>query len=671
MASLTVRQLDDKVKKLLRLRAARHGRSMEDEIRTILGQAAQAADARCSKHSTRRHAPARAAVRQSFSAPSSGWLVPEQPRAERPAVTARRVLLIIGGGIAAYKSLDLIRRLQDHGATVRCILTKAAQEFVTPLAAGALAGGAVFTDLFDPKSEFDVGHIRLARDTDLVVVAPATADLMAKMAGGHADDLASAVLLATDKPILVAPAMNPMMWSHKATQRNLAQLIDDGVATVGPNAGEMAERGEAGTGRMAEPTEIAAAAVTLLDNATGERPLDRQARRHHLGADARADRSGALHRQPLVRQAGPCDRSGGGGGRRRGGAGVRAGQRARSDRRAESSRSKSARQMLDAVERALPADCAIFAAAVADWRVADARLEKIKKTKGGMPALSLVENPDILATVAHRKSKRPPLVIGFAAETENLVPNAKDKLKRKGCDWIIANDVSLESGVMGGDSQQGAHCDGAAASKSGRRNRRTTSHAHWLAASRRALAGGHVMNGVEITLQRLPHSDGLPLPHYQSALAAGLDLIAAVAADAPVVIAPGDRALIPTGIAIALPPGYEAQVRPRSGLGVAPRRHRVEFARHDRRGLSRRNTGHSCKSGTRAIHSRARRARCADRHRRYNASRRFAKLQVSMKPHAEFGVLGLRGLFRGKETRNRSTRSVVVIYYRRLSGRSA
>jgi len=450
MASLTVRQLDDKVKKLLRLRAARHGRSMEDEIRTILGQAAQAADREIPEAF---NPPARAgapAVRQSFSAPSGGWLVPEQPRAERPAVTARRVLLIIGGGIAAYKSLDLIRRLQDHGATVRCILTKAAQEFVTPLAAGALAGGAVYTDLFDPKSEFDVGHVRLARDTDLVVVAPATADLMAKMAGGHADDLASAVLLATDKPVLVAPAMNPMMWSNKATQRNLARLIDDGVATVGPNAGEMAERGEAGTGRMAEPTEIAAAAVTLLDNATGDRPLT---------GKRVVITSGPTH-EPIDPVRYIANRSSGKQGHAIAAAAAAAGAEVvlvsgpvnvPDPIGVKIIKVESARQMLDAVERALPADCAIFAAAVADWRVADARLEKIKKTKGGTPALSLVENPDILATVAQRKSKRPPLVIGFAAETENLVPNAKDKLKRKGCDWIIANDVSLESGIMGGD----------------------------------------------------------------------------------------------------------------------------------------------------------------------------------------------------------------------------
>ena len=365
-----------------------------------------------------------AAAQPAASTPSRGSS-PEPSRDERAPATARRVLLIIGGGIAAYKSLDLIRRLQDHGIAVRCVLTKAAQEFVTPLAAGALAGGHVFTDLFDPKSEFDVGHIRLARDTDLVVVAPATADLMAKMAGGHADDLASAVLLATDKPILIAPAMNPMMWSHKATQRNLAQLIDDGVAIVGPNAGEMAERGEAGTGRMAEPTEIAGAAVMLLERHGRRAPTRRQAHRHHLGPDARADRSGALHRQPLLRQARSRDRRGGGGGRRRRDAGVRARSTCPIRPACKIIKVESARQMLDAVEKALPADCAIFAAAVADWRVADARSEKIKKTKAGMPPLSLVENPDILATIAHRKSGRPRLVIGFAAETENLVANAQ------------------------------------------------------------------------------------------------------------------------------------------------------------------------------------------------------------------------------------------------------
>ena len=441
MASLTVRGLTDDLKRRLRLRAAGNGRSVEEEIRHILKGAAARGDE-----------PPRAAapVRQSFSTPSGGWMVPDTLRDERAAVTTRRALLIIGGGIAAYKSLDLIRRLQDHGVTVRCILTKAAQEFVTPLAAGALAGGHVYTDLFDPKSEFDVGHIRLARDTGLVIVAPATADLMAKMAGGHADDLASAVLLATDKPILIAPAMNPMMWAHKATQRNLAQLIDDGVAIVGPNAGEMAERGEAGTGRMAEPVEIAAAAVTLIDGAAGPRPL---------AGKRVVITSGPTH-EPIDPVRYIANRSSGKQGHAIAAAAAAAGAEVvlisgpvniPDPVGARITKVESAQQMLEAVEKALPADCAVFAAAVADWRVADARSEKIKKTKAGMPALSLIENPDILSTIAHRKSARPRLVIGFAAETENLIPNAKDKLKRKGCDWIIANDVSLESGVMGGD----------------------------------------------------------------------------------------------------------------------------------------------------------------------------------------------------------------------------
>jgi phosphopantothenoylcysteine decarboxylase / phosphopantothenate---cysteine ligase len=446
MASLTVRQLDDKIKKLLRLRAARHGRSMEDEIRIILGQAALGQGAQQAAQPA-----AQAAGRDALE-------TNDPPAVDQPAAPPRvetndgrgRALLIIGGGIAAYKSLDLIRRLQDRGVTVRCVLTQAAQEFVTPLAAGALACGHVYTDLFDAKSEFDVGHIRLARDTDLVVVAPATADLMAKMAGGHADDLASAVLLATDKPILIAPAMNPMMWSHRATQRNLAQLIDDGVAIVGPNAGEMAERGEAGTGRMAEPQEIAAAAATLIERTTGEQPL---------AGKRIIVTSGPTH-EPIDPVRYIANRSSGKQGHAIAAAAAMAGAEVvlvsgpvtvPDPLGVKVIKVEAARQMLDAVEKALPADCAIFAAAVADWRVADAKSEKIKKTKGGAPALALVENPDILSAVAHRKSERPQLVIGFAAETENLVTNAKDKLKRKGCDWIIANDVSPSGGVMGGD----------------------------------------------------------------------------------------------------------------------------------------------------------------------------------------------------------------------------
>src|ERR1051326_8344816 len=241
MASLTVRQLDEALKKKLRLRAARNGRSVEDEVRTILRSAAADGDSFANAPITTSSAPA-----------------------PKPDSSTMRALLIIGGGIAAYKSLDLIRRLRERGIAVRVVMTDAAQKFITPLSAGAISGEHPYTDLFDTKLELDVGHIRLARDTRLVIVAPATADLMAKMANGHADDLASAVLLATDRPVLLAPAMNPKMWSHKATARNLAQLKADGVALVGPNAGEMAESGEAGTGRMAEPLKTVAAAQALL-----------------------------------------------------------------------------------------------------------------------------------------------------------------------------------------------------------------------------------------------------------------------------------------------------------------------------------------------------------------------------------------------------------------------
>src|SRR5580704_9169988 len=246
MASLTIRKLDDAIRDRLRLRAARNGRSVEDEVRVILREASQ--------HRTPLAAPVSQELSQAFTA--SG--------AQADASTQPRVTLIIGGGIAAYKALDLIRRLKERHIDVRCVLTRAAQQFVTPLAASALSNERAYTDLFDPESEFDAGHIRLARDCDLIVVAPATADLMAKMAQGHADDLASAILLATNRPILLAPAMNPLMWNNAATRRNVAQLERDGVAMVGPNAGEMAEAGEAGVGRMAEPIEIAAAAERFL-----------------------------------------------------------------------------------------------------------------------------------------------------------------------------------------------------------------------------------------------------------------------------------------------------------------------------------------------------------------------------------------------------------------------
>jgi phosphopantothenoylcysteine decarboxylase/phosphopantothenate--cysteine ligase len=428
MASLTVRQLDDKLKRLLRLRAAQHGRSMEDEVRVILRQAAE---------DTGREALDR------INPPTK----PVRHTAPAAEAATKRILLIIGGGIAGYKSLDLIRRLQDRGASVRCILTAAAQHFVTPLAAGALAGERAYTDLFDPQSEFDVGHIRMARDTDLIIIAPATADLIAKMASGHADDLATAVLLATDKPVLIAPAMNPLMWAAKATQRNLAQLRADGIHLIGPNTGEMAERGEAGVGRMAEPLEIAAAAEAMLRGAgslgglrmlvtsgpTSE-PLDpvRVLANRSSGKQGHAIATAAAAAgAEVVLISGPVNLPDPPG--------------------VAVVHIETARQMLAAVEKALPADIAVFAAAVADWRPQQASQSKIKK-HGRPPTIELVENPDILSTVAHRKSGRPPLVIGFAAETDNVIANAKAKLKKKACDWILANDVSPETGIMGGDS---------------------------------------------------------------------------------------------------------------------------------------------------------------------------------------------------------------------------
>ncbi len=443
MASITIRRLDDELKRRLRLRAARHGRSMEDEARTILRQAAAREESGGETGVPRGRTPGgeRAAAE------------PARKEAIAPASGAGRVLLIISGGIAAYKSLELIRRLKERGLDVRCILTAAAEEFVTPLSAGALSGVRAFTDLFDAASEFDIGHIRLAREADLVLVAPATADLMAKMAGGRADDLASAVLLATGSPVLVAPAINPHMWEHPATRRNLARLIDDGVAVVGPNAGEMAEAGEAGVGRMAEPLEIVAATLPLLGRvAIGDA----------LAGKRVIVTSGPTH-EPIDPVRYIANRSSG----KQGHAIAAAAAAAGADVTLVSGpvnlpdpvgvntvKVETAQDMLAAVTGALPADAAVFAAAVADWRVAQRHANKLKKQTGRSPKLGLIENPDILATVARNASMRPSLVIGFAAETEHIIEHAKDKLARKGCDWIVANDVSAAAGVMGGDSNR-------------------------------------------------------------------------------------------------------------------------------------------------------------------------------------------------------------------------
>src|SRR5438876_6679546 len=405
MASITIRQLGDDLKRRLRLRAARNGRSMEDEARTILRDAASLEAGRIE---------ARAAAHQ--RAAPRGRVVADGPAREAGAARAadtKHILLIIGGGIAAYKALDLIRRLKERELAVRCILTKAAQEFITPLSAAALSGERAFTDLFDPQTEFDIGHIRLAREADLIVLAPATADLMAKLAGGHADDLASAVLLATDRPVLVAPAMNPRMWEHKATRRNLVQLIADGVAVVGPNSGEMAEASEAGIGRMAEPLEIVAAVLSLIGRAAGEGAL----------AGKRVIVTSGPTHEPIDPVRYIANRSSG----KQGHAIARAAAEAGAEVTLISGpvdlpdpagihivHIETARDMLEAVEKALPADVAVFAAAVADWRVAAPNTRKFKKGTE-VPTLVLAENPDILAAVAGRKSKRPALVIGFAA----------------------------------------------------------------------------------------------------------------------------------------------------------------------------------------------------------------------------------------------------------------
>ncbi len=365
----------------------------------------------------------------------------------------KRILLIISGGIAAYKCLELIRRARDAGLSVRVIMTDAATKFVTPLSVGALTNERVFTNLFDLDDEREIGHIRLARDTDLIVVAPATADLMAKMAGGHADDLASAVLLATDKPVLAAPAMNPHMWQHAATRRNFALLQADGVHFVGPETGEMAESGEAGLGRMAEPTTILAAIQSLMGSTPQNRlPLKG---RHILVT------SGPTH-EPIDPVRYIANRSSGKQGNAIAGAAAKLGARVTlvtgptslpDPKGVTTIHVETADQMLVAVRGALAADVAIFAAAVADWRVANASDQKIKKNgKQDTPSLDLVENSDILKTIAHEKpGVRPPLVIGFAAETQHVIENAKKKRKAKGCDWIVANDVSPRTGIMGGD----------------------------------------------------------------------------------------------------------------------------------------------------------------------------------------------------------------------------
>ncbi len=420
MASITIRNLDDDAKERLRIRAAQNGRSMEEEARILLaGQDI---------------APQAVAVSSGAGASLAG----------------KRILLIIGGGIAAYKTPDLIRRLRERGAHVRPLMTAAAQQFVTPLTIGAVSADHVFTDLFSREDEQDVGHIRLARDADLIVVAPATADLMAKMANGLADDLASAVLLARKVPVLVAPAMNPAMWDNPATRRNRLTLEKTAFASSA-RRGEMAESGEAGTGRMSEPLAIVAAIENLL--APQAKPL---------AGKTIVMTSGPTH-EPIDPVRYIANRSSGKQGHAIAAALARLGATVHlvsgpvtipDPEGVDVIHVETAREMKAAVERHLPADAAIMVAAVADWRTANEAGQKIKKKPGeSAPTLAMVENPDILAGVGH-SDKRPGLVVGFAAETQDVAENARAKLEKKGADWIVANDVSHApdgSSVMGGD----------------------------------------------------------------------------------------------------------------------------------------------------------------------------------------------------------------------------
>lgn len=425
MASLTIRNLSPEVKEALRIRAAKNGISMEEEARRLL------------------------------SNPNTLTISPSQASTlDVQSLQSKSLLLIIGGSIAAYKALDLIRRLQERGAHLNIIMTKAAQKFITPLAAEALSGRNVYSDLFSRAEEHDIGHIRLARNADLIILAPATANRIAKIANGIGDDLADCVLLAARCPLLIAPAMNPAMWIHPATVRNVAKLRADGVHIVGPEIGEMAERDETGCGRMSEPLTIVAAIETLLG--VQEKPLSG---RHFIVT------SGPTH-EPIDPVRYLANRSSGKQGHAIATALAHLGAKITlicgpvhlaPPQEVKIVRVETAYQMLQAVQAALPADGAIFVAAVCDWRSQTQSLHKIKKSAHKTPpSLHMVENPDILATIGHA-ANRPPLVIGFAAETSELILNAQKKCIEKGADFILANDISLQAdgtSVMGADTNQ-------------------------------------------------------------------------------------------------------------------------------------------------------------------------------------------------------------------------
>ncbi|MCP5075144.1 MAG: bifunctional phosphopantothenoylcysteine decarboxylase/phosphopantothenate--cysteine ligase CoaBC [Rhodobacteraceae bacterium] len=474
----------------------------------------------------------------------------------------RRILLVIGGGIAAYKSLDLIRRLQDRGADVVPVMTRAAEEFVTPLSVSALAGQKAYRDLFDLTDEAEMGHIQLSRAADLIVVAPATANLMAKMAQGIADNLATTLLMATDKRVLIAPAMNVQMWQHAATQRNLQVLQDDGVLAIGPNEGDMA-CGEYGPGRMAEVSEIVAAVENVLLNGPlkGKHVIVTSGPTHEPIDPVRyiANRSSGTQGSAIANAlagmgarvtfvTGPVSSELPGG--------------------CEIVQVETATEMKAAVDAALPVDAAIFAAAVADWRVTSQSGSKIKKDGSGkLPVLEFTENPDILATVSQLKTGRPQLVVGFAAETDDVMANATAKRARKGCDWIVANDVSPETGIMGGAENAVTLISEDAADVWPRMSKDEV--AHKLAAR---IAGRSRMADLKVKITRLAGSDdAIALPAYETSGAAGMDLRANLpdaVREHGLTLEPGRRTLVPTGLALEIPPGFEAQIRPRSGLAL-------------------------------------------------------------------------------------------------------
>lgn len=501
MANISIRNLDDSIKAALQRRALAERCSMEEFLRRCLTQAAEN-PAKAAQALQVSAAPAMISAEGAAPGQDGGG----QSRAEQrgaaafaagTALRGKTVLLIIGGSIAAYKALEVIRLLRRAGAAVPAVMTQAAQQFITPLAVGALTGGAVYSDLFSRAEEQDIGHIRLARQADLVLVLAATASRLAKMAAGQADDLAGAVLLATYAPVLLAPAMNPAMWAHRATRRNLAQLCQDGCRIIGPESGAMAESGEAGLGRMSAPAAILAAVAA----AAAELPPPAAVSEYNApqtAAQAEPAKSAALRGKHIIVTSGPthealdpvrylANHSSGKQGHAVAAALARLGARVTlisgpvslpDPPGAETVHINSAREMQAAALAALPADAAVFVAAVADWRPQYAAADKIKKPKirvsaGGRqeaqalgPAengvelgrgqikISFVENPDILAEIS-RHSLRPRLVVGFAAETADLLENAAAKLAQKGADWIIANNVAVQpdgSGIMGGDS---------------------------------------------------------------------------------------------------------------------------------------------------------------------------------------------------------------------------